>query len=76
MTKKQKSYNELIKAGIGLGATNIGLGLTSSVVEKVGGDAAPLVTLGKVMKPVATITGASVTMDMLQNLNKKTNRRR
>ena len=76
MAKKQKSYNEFMKAGIGIGTASLGIGLTSSIVEKAGGDAAPLATLSSAMKPAASAMGAGIALSVLQDLNKKTKRRR
>ncbi len=66
---------KFVKGAIGLGTASIGLGVTSDLVEDIGGDAAPLATLGTSFKPAAMTMGAGMVIDTLQDLNKSTKKK-
>ncbi|GAG29186.1 unnamed protein product [marine sediment metagenome] len=73
--KKYKPYKNLMRASIGLGGAAIGIGVGSSVVEKAGGSAAPLATLGGYMKPAARVVGGGILINTLMDFKEGTTRK-
>ncbi len=79
MPKKQKNLiNEFGRAGLGLGGAAFTIGLTAGVVEKAGGSAAPIQTVGSFLPVAGTAIGGGLVIGSLRGLqeqNKKLRRR-
>ena len=73
--KRRKPFNDLTEAGLGLGVASVGLGVTAGVIEKIGGDASPISTLGMALKPAATLMGTGAVIGQLKEIGKKKQRR-
>ena len=70
----------MIKPVMGLAGASIGIGLGSSVVEKAGGSAAPLATMGKHLPIAGKVVGGNIMINTLLNfredINKKLKKKR
>ncbi len=79
MAKKKKNViNEFGRAGIGLGSAAFTVGLTAGVVEKAGGSAAPIQTVGSFLPVAGVAIGGGLALGSLRGLqeqNKKLKRR-
>ena len=74
--KRNKPYNNLLGAGVAITGTSVALGIGSKVTQDLGGNPSGLNTLSGYLPPVAHAAGGMVLVDMLNDLNRKTRRKR
>lgn len=70
--KRRQPYNDLMGTSISIAGSSVVLGLSSNIVESMGGNADALNTISKYQVPLAKVQGGNILLNTLMDLNTKT----